>query len=155
MTDDRAGELRDAFDRSFAEPPRAAPGAEVELLRVRIGGRPHVIAIADIASLHAGVKITALPALAGSGALGVVAIRGAIVPVYDLGVLLGVAGQASEASAALRWIAVAGGDGYAFDGLDGFMRVPTRPAPGGAVVHDGRPHPVVELTGAERRRKDT
>jgi hypothetical protein len=145
MAGDSAAALGDAFDRGFAAPPRATATGEVELLRVQVGGRPFVLAVADISSIHAGLRITPLPAAAGSAALGVVSIRGVIVPVYDLRAVLGIA-----ADTAPRWIAVAGSNGYAFDALDGFVRVPARPVAGGAVVFDGRPHPLVELTREDR-----
>lgn len=116
----RAGELRRAFDASFALAPDAAAADHVDLLAIRLGGAPFALALAELASLHADQAITRLPSRAGA-LLGLTGIRGAIVPVFDLAQLLG-----AGTSSAPRWLAVAaqGRIGLAFERLDAYLRAP-------------------------------
>ena len=117
---DRAAELRAAFDASFAAPPVPPPPRMVDVLRVRAGGIAYTLALAQVASLHADLRIVAVPSPARE-LLGVVAVRGTVVPIYDLASALG----ATANPAAPRWIAIARGGavGFAFDGFDGYARV--------------------------------
>jgi chemotaxis signal transduction protein len=119
---ERADELRDAFDRGFAAPIAPPEPAHRDYLCIRVAGTPAAIALGDVASLHAGLRIVALPTRA-SELLGVAAIRAAIVPIYDLGIAFGTA-----STAATRWIAVVAGSaaGFAFEGFDGHLRVAER-----------------------------
>lgn len=118
----RLAALRDAFDRSFAEPPRQQVTTFEDLLAIRVGGRRYALGLADTSGLHPNPQITPvpgpLPAL-----LGVAGFGGALVPVYDLGVVLGhPSGQAP------RWLVLARGApavGLAFAELDGPLRVPS------------------------------
>lgn len=100
----RAAELRQAFDRSFARPPALEAVRTEDYLAIRVAGNPYALRVAEIAGLFADKVVTpvpsALPAL-----LGVFGLRGAIVPVYDLAVLLG--HVAHVAQAAPRWLALA------------------------------------------------
>ncbi len=89
--------------------------------------------------------------------LGVIAVRGTIVPVYDLRVLLGIPPRGAP-----RWTVLAPSTGpvaaFAFDGFDGHLRITTAPVVAadtgrflrGIVAHDGRAHPVVDLAAAVR-----
>jgi purine-binding chemotaxis protein CheW len=82
--------------------------------------------------------------------LGVVAIRAAIVPIYDLAAALGRSG-----AAATRWMVVhrAGQAGFAFERFDGHLRIAegsiAAPSPRGHIVGqlvvDGQPRLVVDL----------
>jgi hypothetical protein len=148
MTGDRAAQLRDAFDRGFALPHAAGSGARVELLRLRVGDAAFAVALVEVASLHVDLDVVALPA-ADPALRGVAAIRGAVVAVYDLRALLGVAAAAHP-----RWVVISrGGDGFAFDGFAGHVRVAALPPSGGAVVLDGRPHPLIELATLRGRKE--
>ena len=87
--------------------------------------------------------------------LGVAALRGGIVPVYSLRALLGDATGDERP----RWLVVAGRErvaAFAFDGLEGYLRVPQADisqaqgeAPHGHVhasaVIDGKPRPIVRI----------
>ena len=119
MTRDPATELRMAFDRAFAEAPPSAGPPHIELLRVTLGGAPHVLVLSEIFALHADLRITAVPSRRPE-LLGVASVRGAIVPVYDLRLAVGVA-----AVGAPRWtVLVAGGSaGLAFEGFAGHARI--------------------------------
>jgi chemotaxis signal transduction protein len=149
---DRAAELRDAFDRGFSAAERAPEPGRHDFLCVRVAGEPFAIPLGDVASLHADLRIIALPARAPE-LVGVAAIRAVVVPVYDLALALGLA--ASAAPGAIRWtVLVRGGPaGFAFEGYDGHARIPDRevplaPRPGLArsqVSIAGQPRLVIEL----------
>lgn len=115
----RADELRDAFDGEFAAAPRPPDPAHRDALCIRLAGEPYAIGLGDIASLHAELRIVALPARAPE-LLGVAAIRAAVLPIYDLAVALGMSGATTR-----RWIVVhrAGTAGFAFERYDGHTRV--------------------------------
>lgn len=117
MTDgnDRARELHELFDRSFAAAPPAPEPPHVVVLRIRLGGEPYAIALSEIAALHADLATVRVPSPAPE-LLGVAAVRGALVAVHDLRLVLGIA---TPAASAPRWSVIADGVGLAFDGLDG------------------------------------
>jgi hypothetical protein len=137
----RASELRDAFDRGFAAAPAADPGTPHELLRIELAGEPYALVLADLSSLHVDLEIVPVPARTPA-LLGVIALRGAIVPVYDLRRLLGLA-----ATRPPRWIAVVGASAFAFDHFAGHFSVAELP-PGRVVHHEGRLHPLVDFVVA-------
>lgn len=125
--------LRTGFDRSFAEPPRRHDEEYIELLAVRAGGRGYALRLSQTAGLHCEHSVTPLPGPL-SALLGVAGFGGAIVPVYDLGALLG-----NPADSAPRWLVTAQGDppvALAFAELDGHLRVPSETV----VDEPGGPH---------------
>jgi chemotaxis signal transduction protein len=111
----RADALRREFDDAFSRPPVAAETGRVELILIRVASDPHAIRIAEIAGLHADRRVVRVPGPLPE-LLGVVNLRGAIVPVYDLRLLLGY-----PAGPPARWMVVASAApvGLAFDHLDG------------------------------------
>jgi chemotaxis signal transduction protein len=115
----RAGELRLAFDRAFAEPIRLDTTLKVDLLAVRVDGRAFAIRLSEINGLFADKKITPVP---GSHAAlrGIAGFRGAIVPVYDLQILLG-----HSSTATPRWLVIAAAApvALAFEAFEGQLRV--------------------------------
>jgi len=153
----RAAELRERFDRSFAEPVDRHEVEYVELLAVQAGGRPYVLRLGQTFALHPDRPVTPLPGPLGA-LLGVAGFGGAIVPVYDLATLLG-----HPVPDRPRWLVLAAGDpalAFAFHELDGHVRVPgaliiTETAGGrnrGSVrgmapLPDGT-RPIVDLTAA-------
>ncbi|MEJ0011016.1 MAG: chemotaxis protein CheW [Bauldia sp.] len=116
----RAAALRAAFDRAFAEPPAPERGAPLDFLSVRLGGDPFAIRLTDTAGLFADRKITPVPTTVAEFR-GVSGFRGVLVPVYDLGALLGYAPLQSG-----RWLVLAAGGALAFvfDAFEGHIRVP-------------------------------
>ena len=120
---ERAAELRRAFDRSFAlAPPTESETAVVEnLLTVRVGPHAYVLRLAEVSGLFADKQVTWLPS-AVAELLGIAGLRGAVFPVYDLGMLLGCA-RADRP----RWLLVtaAAPVGLAFDGFDGYLTLPS------------------------------
>lgn len=118
---ERARTLQDAFDRTFAAPPRAQEASPEALLVLRVGPDGYALRRGEVAGVFAGKRITRVPS-AVAEFLGVVGLRRAIVPVYDLRALLG-AGHAE----APRWLVIAAGPapaGLAFDALEGHEQVP-------------------------------
>lgn len=137
-----ARQLRDAFDRSFA----TAPAAEVaghELLRIELAGEPAVLVLGSITALHVDLRVVPVPATSPA-LLGIAAVHNVLVPVYDLRALRGAATDRAP-----RWVAIAGDNGFAFDGFLGHVRVDELPA-GGVVSAEGRLHVVIDLAGALR-----
>jgi chemotaxis signal transduction protein len=142
----RARELRDAFDRSFAE-PLAAPdsgGRAETFLLVLVDGRHYAIRASELRGIHRGRKITPLPT-AAPALLGLVGIRSQLIPTYTLAALLGSSGDASGH----EWLATCEQDGFivalAFDGFLGSVRI------GAADVHalEGEPkEPARHIAGS-------
>lgn len=115
---ERAGELRLAFDRSFAQVASRAAASTEDLLAIRVGSAPYAIRLSEITGLFAGRKITRLPG-GVAPLLGIAGFRGVILPVYDLHVLLGF-----PAVAAPRWLAIVSNAALAvaFETLEGHIR---------------------------------
>ena len=116
---DRAADLRQAFDRSFAQAPNAEAAALENVLAIRVGADRYVLRLADVSGLYADKKVISLPSPV-SELLGIAGFRGAVLPVYDLGMLLG-----CLRAAAPRWLVVtdAAPVGLAFEGFDGYLSV--------------------------------
>jgi chemotaxis signal transduction protein len=114
----RAAQLRDAFDRAFAAPAATASTAQREVLQIRLAGAPFAIALDQVASLHADIKIVDVPALSRE-LLGIIAVRAHVVPAYDLRGVLGLGRELPP-----RWLVVARSAeaAFAFDGFDGLAR---------------------------------
>lgn len=128
MTDpleDRAAELRRAFDRSFGTEPTASGARDFEdILAVRVADEPRALRVRDIDGVHASKTIVPLPS-ARTELLGVAGIRGNLMLVYDLAKLLGY-GSNGARPAPTPWLVLAGGSdalAFAFHEFEGFVRV--------------------------------
>jgi chemotaxis signal transduction protein len=115
----RAAELAHAFDSAFAEAPQPAASHRVDVLAVRLGGVPHALRLSQLAGVFARRTIVALPCPLPE-LLGLVSIRAAILPVYDLAALLGLERRETP------WLVVAAEApiAFAFEQLDGYWRLP-------------------------------
>jgi hypothetical protein len=100
--DERVTDLRRAFDDAFGASPRGAPEATVDLLAVRIAGDPYAFDARGLVSLAPCPNVVPVPSRR-PGLVGLVGVRGTLVPVYGLGVLLGY--EPSRAPA--PWLALA------------------------------------------------
>jgi purine-binding chemotaxis protein CheW len=115
-----AADLRHAFDAAFAAPLAPQTTPLETLLAIRVDGAPYAIRLAEIAGLFTAVRVewvpTSMPAL-----MGVTSVRGALVPVYDLRVLLGTGAAPMESP----WMALVADRtiGLAFDETEGYTRV--------------------------------
>src|SRR5262249_15213510 len=116
---ERAAELAGAFDAAFAEPPPAEAANPLDVLAIRLGGDPHALRLTQLGGVYARRKIVPVPS-ALPELLGLVSLRAAIVPVYDLAALLGRARQGEP-----RWIVLAAAApiALAFEALDGYRRL--------------------------------
>jgi purine-binding chemotaxis protein CheW len=117
----RAEALRHAFDRSFATAHAVATQARDDLLAIRLGDDRYAIRVDGIGGLFADRQVTPLPGPL-SELLGIAGLRGALIPVYDLRLLLGYPGGGTP-----RWLvlATAGAPlGLAFDHLEGHLHLP-------------------------------
>ncbi len=137
MSEDRAAALRAAFDAAFAAAPPAPPVATDAYLRVRIGGEPYAVALAEVAALHVDLHVVPVPSPAPE-LLGVAVVRAAIAPIYDLRRALG-----APATTPPRWVLMARGAGFACDGFDGHAVAPIGAQQ--VVTLAGRAHPIVSL----------
>jgi chemotaxis signal transduction protein len=113
--------LRLAFDRSFAE-PRTAPIEDVEhIIVVRLAGDAYAIRLREISGLVAKPFIVSVPSRT-HGLIGLVGLRGEIVPIFDLASRLG----QNEESRTPSWMAVCDGNdttgrvGLGFSTLEGY-----------------------------------
>jgi chemotaxis signal transduction protein len=151
MTDDRLAELRRTFDAAFTFPPTRPPDDCRDLLAVTVGGNRLAVPLPAMSGLVADRPVTPLPG-SPPQLLGVVGLRGQLVPVFSLADLVGRAGGGAETP---RWLVLAAGSpvfAVAVDAVDGHLRVPddaiARPAgdSGSTVVRtaDG-PRPVVDM----------
>jgi purine-binding chemotaxis protein CheW len=127
---DRVTELREAFDRSFAQAPITEAAAVESLLAIRVGADPYVLRMTEVVGLFADKKVTRLPSPV-SELSGIAGFRGAVLPVYDLAMLLGYPRAMSP-----RWLVVIAVTpvALAFDSFDGYLNV--RDA---AIVLEARP----------------
>lgn len=149
-------ELARAFDGSFALPPPDVAVELVDLLAVRIGNKPYALRLAELGAVATDRRVTAVPS-SNPALLGLVGLRGVIVPLFDLARLLdGAAAQTSP-----RFIARTRDVeplGFAFGSLEGHLRVPradlahTRERSVSAALRtDGGLRPVVDLAELARR----
>jgi purine-binding chemotaxis protein CheW len=115
----RAEELRQAFDRSFAAAPTVRAGTVEGLLTIRVGTNGYAVRLTDVSGLYADKKISPLPSPVPE-LRGIAGLRGTLLPVYDLGMLLGL-----PRAAAARWLLVTAVTpvGLAFDGFEGYASV--------------------------------
>jgi chemotaxis signal transduction protein len=129
--------LRQAFDATFALPPPARARDGVRLLLVGVGGEGRVAVRLDaVQGLEALPRRVPVPG-APTELLGLVGLRGRLVPVFSLARLLGVEGAGEP-----RWLLLAGAEdplGLAVEAFHGQLEVEAsevRAAAGGGA----RPH---------------
>ncbi len=119
MSAERAAAMRRAFDATFAE-LRLEPVETRGFLILRVAAERYAVALADVASVHADRRVVPVPT-ARAELLGVASFRGALAPVYDLGLFLG-----APRVDAPRWLLLLRAPelvGLAFDGLDAHLRL--------------------------------
>jgi chemotaxis signal transduction protein len=132
--DQRVLALREAFDRTFAQPRASHRAAPHHVLLVQVDDAPYALRATDAIALARDRKIVPVPS--GMPALlGLCGFRGDALPVFSLARLLG------HAQKHARWIAVCarGAEhvGLAFDVLDGYLALESD------ALHplEPRPHP--------------
>lgn len=143
---DKAAELRRTFDRSFAEARHAETALFDDFLAIRLRDDPHVLRLDGVARLLPLRALTRFPCALPQW-LGLAGVAGAVIPVYDLRLLLGY-----PAGGTPRWMVVckAAPVALAFDVFEGQFRHPrdvdsgTQPSPRGEVLRTpGQVRPIV------------
>jgi purine-binding chemotaxis protein CheW len=147
--------LRSEFDRSFALPLANDTRDEVDFIALRIGDRSYALSNSELAGVTVGRRATPLPS-PDPALAGLVGVRGALVAVFDLGVLVGVRSSAVES----RWLALSARDtriALAFDELEGYRSAPRAALRAVAARRDdyveqaledeGRIRPIVSVNG--------
>jgi chemotaxis signal transduction protein len=144
----QADDLRRSFDQSFAEVERPARASFQRFLGLTIGDAAYAIRVNEVTSLAPVRKIVPVPS-AQPELMGLCGHRGAVLPVFDLGALLG-----HGATERVRWLVLCGVPdvvALAVSLLDGQIEAPTsavRP-----VRHpDDRKHTTALLEGNPVRR---
>jgi purine-binding chemotaxis protein CheW len=149
---ERAKALRTAFDDAFTRPALHRQGdAVVDLLAITVAGTPYALRLDEVSGVASDRKLIPVPSPVDE-LLGVVSLRGEVVPVYALATLLGHA-----RGGATRWLAVCTeGElhaALAFDSLDGHLRAPREVlheiGAGSEAAHD-HVRTVAHLDGAAR-----
>jgi len=132
----RAQDLRIAFDSAFARAPDAKDERMRDFIAITLGGGPYAMDLHELAGIYSNKKIARIPSQA-AGLLGIAGFRGTILPVYDLGVLIGLAPLEKP-----RWLAVAAkaGIAVAFDAFEGHLRARTEDIARHESAEGGREH---------------
>jgi chemotaxis signal transduction protein len=118
----RAGRLRADFDSMFAAPPPEPTPPQVDLLAIRCAEHGFALRLAQVVSVHTERKVVPVPTPVPE-LLGLAGVRGLVVPVYDLGALLGQAPNAAP-----RWLALVRAPApfaVGFELFERHLRVPT------------------------------
>jgi chemotaxis signal transduction protein len=111
--------LQRAFDEGYREPAAARATLLEDLLAIEIAGHPYALRVRELNGLYEERAITALPG-SPSELLGLAAVRGGLVAVYDLASLIGYArGEDPRLFVAVRGASIA----LAFRTLAGHRRV--------------------------------
>jgi purine-binding chemotaxis protein CheW len=115
-----AATLRRHFDEAFAAPASSIIEPLEDLLAIRVGSDPYALRLSEIAGLYVGVKIVPVPSPVPQ-LLGIVGIRGMMVPIYDLAALLRYPPEVNS-----RWFVLARPPqpvGFAFETFESHLQV--------------------------------
>jgi chemotaxis signal transduction protein len=149
---ERLEDLRQSFDRAFAEAREPRRDETLTLLSIRVGRDPHAVRLSDVAALELRCAVTPVPS-EHPELLGIAGLRGAVVAVFDLAALIG----ASRGDA--PWVLLAKGApvAFAFAEFEGVWSVRAEElvrAQGArgaraqdVVLRGGQPLPVIDLAG--------
>ena len=119
LTSQKALQMREAFDLSFAQALQPPQIREEQLLAIRVAGVPYALRLRDISGLASGKEILRLPSKA-EAFLGLATIQGKLVPTWDLATLMGYGpthkkcGWLAEVAGEMPWAA-------AFEGFEGTL----------------------------------
>lgn len=114
-------EMREDFDRAFAVAASRSDRDSEALILVRISGESFAVRAKDATGLVRRTVITPVPTRIPA-LLGITAVRGELLPVYDTAALLGLQAAAGERS----WLLIAGREtpvGFTFDELEGRLEI--------------------------------
>lgn len=117
-----AAKLRSDFDRSFARAHPAEPPPQQDLLLIRVADHDYAVSLDEVVALHADRKVVPIPS-SRAALLGLVGLRGSVLPVYDLRQLLGY----PKGTAPPRWVLSVRAPApfaVAFERLEAHLRLP-------------------------------
>jgi purine-binding chemotaxis protein CheW len=92
-----AADLRLEFDNTFAAPPAGSGADRESLITLRVAGEALAVKTLHITEVARRRRIVPLPSRV-PGLLGIMALRGALIPVYDLATLLGLPAAGGQGS---------------------------------------------------------
>jgi chemotaxis signal transduction protein len=140
-----AAAIARAFDATFTEAPRTVAEDTEELLGAAVAGGSYFLRLRDVKGLFSRPKIVPVPSPVPEF-VGVMGLRGTVVPIYGLGALLGHGGPIDD----LSWVLLVG-EGSTRVGLGareftGYLRlerqaIATAPERGGLVRETARVGP--------------
>jgi len=114
-------ELRREFDATFAAPPQGQGEGRESLITLRVGGEALAVRTLHITGVAKRRRIVPVPTHV-PGLLGIMALRGALLPVYDLATILKLPAAAGPGS----WLMLIGREtpvGLIFDEFESQMEV--------------------------------
>ena len=117
-----SAELRRAFDAAFVLPAGATDETLEDVIAVRAGAEGYVVRARELSGIAENRRLSPVPSSAPD-LLGLVSVRGLLVPVFSLPSLLGYAPDSEP----LRWLLLVGKSeplALAFHALTGFNRLP-------------------------------
>lgn len=117
----RVAEMRGAFDQAFAAPAVKEGGERISLIAIRLAGEPLALRADQIAGIAKRRRIVSVPSRVPE-LMGITGMRGALVPVFSLAALLGLA-----RSEECVWLALAHRESpvaLAFDQFEGQIEMP-------------------------------
>src|SRR5688572_25740225 len=94
----RLVDLRSSFDRTFAEPPAAAASARLRLLAIHVGVHGFAVRLDQVSGIEKSRHLVSLPG-APAALLGLMGVRGTLVPVFSLARIVG-----EDAAAPEPWV---------------------------------------------------
>jgi len=100
-----AEDMRREFDAAFAAPPRVLGEGGEALITLRVAGQALAVRKSHIAGVARCKSILPLPTHV-PGLLGITALRGTLLPAYDLASLLGLPAPAAEGA----WLILTGAE---------------------------------------------
>lgn len=148
----RLAELRQSFDRAFAEEQAPRRQEAIGVLSIRIGRDLHAVLLSDVAALDVRCAVTPVPS-EHPELLGIAGLRGAVVAVFDLAALIGVPGGDAP------WLLLAKGApiAFAFAEFEAVVNVSesdlvrSQAGPGAhdrtIVLRQGQALPLIDLAG--------
>ena len=142
-----AATLRRHFDEAFAAPAASMTECLEDFLAIRVGSDPYALHLSEIAGLHVGVKIVPVPSPVAQ-LLGIVGIRGMMVPIYDLAALLRYPLKSNS-----RWFVLARAPqpvGFAFEAFEAHLQLPQASLAGSNAEDSGTGGTVQHLRGTVR-----
>jgi len=143
-------ELRREFDERFAAPVVESEEGLSDLLLIRVCDDVHALRTSELSGVRAAGKTTPLPS-SQPALLGMISLRGELVPVFDLPLLLGY----EASSEPIRWLALVGKDepvALGFHAIVEFRKLPAEAfsTPASVVGDDGQERTTVNFDGQVR-----